>query len=255
VTNAGAAKDKRVLRYASNAKAGDAQSIKYLLNAVFTGPDGTLTSLPTTIFAGEVKIRDVTEGKIRYLFNASEIDARDVLNQNKSAAEMKGRLQVLRGLTIEGVMSPDGQLTQNQIVLPSAPPAAADVIREMLTMMPTPLALPTAPVGNGATWTVTRPFSTNGIELTLVYTCKAAFTSATVATITATTAVQGKAQQIAADASISAVTGTGSLTLQLDTSKLFGTQQETIAPELTLLQGAATAKISMKFSPGIEVVK
>jgi hypothetical protein len=251
VTNPGAAKDRRILGY--NAKTGDSQALSLLLNAIFTGPDGSVTALPTTQFKGAAKVTEVTGKNIHYLFTATDVDARDVPNQNKPAAEMKERLQVLRGLTIDAVMSSDGQISKMQITLPAAPPAAADVVKEMLSMLPTPLALPPTPVGTGATWTVTRPFLTNGIALTLIYTCKAVLGPANKSTITATIQVQGKAQSIGPDTNITSVTGAGELTTQLDSTKLFAAQKETLATELTLTQGAATAKIAMKFAPEIEL--
>jgi hypothetical protein len=250
VTNPGDKSGRRLLAF--NVKAGDKQKVSYVINASFTAPGGDVTAFPTTVFAGETEVRSVTGTEVNYRFVASTVDVRVTANQVKSADLLRKQMQVLNGLTITGTVAATGAMGETEYSLSSAPPKAADVLKEMLPMFPTWMLMPTTPVGNGATWQVTRPFATNGVNLSVTHMCKLELT-ATTAKISATAEVTGANQDLGQGASMSNVKGSGTFSVQFDNKHLYGTQQGSVEPNFTISQDGQTAQVGMMFAPGFEL--
>lgn len=250
VLDAGAKTGRRALTF--NVKAGTKQKVNYVLNAAFTAPGGQVTTFPTTVFSGETEIRAVTGDVISYRYVSSAVDVRTTPNQVKAADELRKQMQVLKGLTITGTVDKTGLPGETEYALPSAPEGARNVLQEMLAMFPTWMLMPAAPMGNGATWQATRPFVTNGLTLNVTWDCKLALT-ATTATITAKATVSAPSQELGDGATMSAVTGTGSFTVEFDPTHLYGKSTSTLEPTFTLSQGGQSAQVGMNFAPQFEL--
>ncbi len=250
VLNAGAKTGRRDLSF--KVKAGDKQKVNYVLNAAFSAPGGQVTTFPTTVFAGESEIRAVTGTSISYRFVASSVDVRTTPNQAAAAKDLRKQMQVLNGLTINGTVDNTGVMGETEYSLPNAPEAARNVLQEMLAMFPIWMLVPSAPMGNGATWQVTRPFATNGISLTVTYDCKLTLTAGA-AKITATAKLTAPSQDLGQGATITDVTGTGSFTVDFDNTRLYSKQAAKLDPSFTLKQDDQSAQVGMSFAPEFEL--
>lgn len=250
VLDAGAKTGRRDLTF--KVKAGDKQKVNYVLNAAFSAPGGEVTTFPTTVFTGESEIRAVTGKSISYRFVASSVDVRTTPNQAAAAKDLRQQMQVLKGLTINGTVDTTGLMGPTEYSLPNAPDAARNVLQEMLAMFPMWMLVPSVPMGNGATWQVTRPFTTNGISLTVTYDCKLALVAGN-AKITATVKITAPSQDLGQGATMTDVTGTGSFTVDLDNTHLYSKQAAKLDPSFTLKQDGQSAQVGMSFAPEFEL--
>lgn len=250
VLDAGAKSGRRALTF--NVKAGDKQKVNYVLNAAFSAPGGEVTTFPTTVFSGETEIRAVTGKNINYRFVSTSVDVRTTPNQVKAAETLRQQMQVLKGLVINGTVDTTGLMGPTEYSLPNAPEAARNVLQEMLAMFPIWMLVPSAPMGNGATWQVTRPFTTNGISLTVTYDCKLALVGGKTK-ITATAKVTAPSQDLGQGATMTDVTGSGTFVVDFDNTRLYGKQAANFEPSFTLKQDSQSAQVGMSFAPEFEL--
>jgi hypothetical protein len=250
VLDAGAKAGRRDLTF--KVKAGDKQKVNYVLNAAFSAPGGDVTTFPTTVFAGETEIRAVTGKDISYRFVSTSVDVRAKPDQAAAAKDLRQQMQVLKGLVINGTVDTTGLMGRTEYSLPNAPDAARNVLQEMLAMFPIWMLVPSAPMGNGATWQVTRPFNTNGISLTVTYNCKLALAAGS-AKITATAKVTAPSQDLGQGATMTDVTGTGTFAVDFDNTRLYGNQTAKLDPSFTLKQDSQSAQVGMSFAPEFEL--
>jgi len=118
---------------------------------------------PTLVLASDLEVSDADKDGAKFKVTFTGVDARDRQGAKATKDEYKAQFGVLAGVQLSGAVSPTGQLSD--VTLHVAKPSgktmqALELVR--ISMLPMWPILPTEPIGVGAKWTVSTPYTIAG---------------------------------------------------------------------------------------------
>ena len=249
------AEPRRELRYrlARGATTLDELSLEVDIDA--GGQGGTL---PTLILRTELATQDVlADGSMTVKRTILDVEARDRPGGAIQAAQMTEQLQLMKGLTLIGTISPRGKPSGVHVdaagqQLPPAIGAQLDSLIRSFEQVTMPL--PAEPVGIGASWRHRKPVDQYGIKMQTLTTIVLTAIDGDRLTFTSTTRVEGADQAVTQGGTTIEVTGIGGVGAgggSMDLSRMAMTGELTAELTSEMRSGGETARMRMKMTTRI----
>ncbi|MBK9035265.1 MAG: hypothetical protein IPL61_29100 [Myxococcales bacterium] len=175
-----------------------AQPIAYQMSGRAVSDDGTGKRVeadqPTLTLRGAAKVVAIEpSGRFRYQFTVAEATATGPGTTPPLASGMAS----LVGAVFASGVEPDGRVAEYAVAVEHPIPTTPVVVGQVAQSMTTFVALPTEPIGVGATWSSTYPTSIVGQAVTVIVRSKLVSRKGAVAVISSETAIAPIAQAVA----------------------------------------------------------
>ena len=215
---------------ALTAAADGAQPVAYQISAHAISDDGAgkpaEADQPTLYLRGTAAVTLIEpSGRFRYGFTVEEATA---TGPGTTPALTTG-IATLVGAVFSTAVDPDGRVAARKVVVAHPIPTTPLVVGQVAQSMDTFVALPTAPIGLGATWTSTYPTTLLGQEVTVTVRSKLVSRKGPIAVISSDTAIAPIVQAV--NGGTARLEAKGTITTVLTAGRLLPTR----AAELRLI--------------------
>lgn len=185
------------------------QPAAYQIGARASSDDGTgaraEVEQPTMTVRGVARVTAIEpSGRLQYVFTVGEATA----TGPATTPALSTGVASLVGARFTGAVDPDGRLAARGVEVDEPLPTTPLVLGQLTQSMDSFVALPTEPIGVGATWTSSYPSQIVGQEVLITVTSRLTSRKGPVSVVSSTTAIAPIVQQVAGGTARLEATGT-----------------------------------------------
>lgn len=200
---------------------------------------------PTMVLAGDATVKAGANGSYQIALLVSSATARDVAGSKLPATKLQPALASLVGMTIGGTVAANGTSSELALHVEHPDGMTGSALQLVGLAWPEWIALPSEPVGVGATWVATtKAHMAEKLEISRVATYELTAHTGSTWTLKRTLAVSGPDQDLDG-AKASKIAGTGSGTLTLTDGGIYATGSSASETHFSVEAGAEKHVLSI----------